>query len=240
MLMSEVGKREKRTRPVTARIIHYTGEENDLRQTLLEEYVLKVFHGDRELFRQTCTPELLTELIAGHLLTQGWIRGAEDIRAIEVDRDRGTAVVDFHENTYIPAKRQNPSVWDRNCIRKLYERFITDTELHRSTRAAHSAFLQYEGRIVAEAEDLGRHNAVDKVIGRALLDQIPLTACTLFTTGRMPEDMVLKAVRAGIPVLVSKEVPTTAGLRAALDAGITMIGKVREDSMVLYTYADVS
>ena len=213
-------------------------------ENLLEEYTLNVRTGSLHNMHINCTPDKLPALILGRLLTDGIIAGIEDIVKLEIHLDTSTAEIVYAEERIsrtrcnkVNLSSKGPA-WDASWIRTLYARFCQDTDLHQLNRCTHSCFLMREGRIVVETEDIGRHNAIDKAVGCALLQQIPLPECVLFTTGRLPEDMVNKAVRAGIRVLVSKEAPTTAGVRAAKAAGITIIGKVREHSMVLYTQAD--
>lgn len=113
--------------------------------------------------------------------------------------------------------------------------FAEDSTLHRKTRSTHSAFLVKNGQILYEAEDIGRHNAIDKVIGMALIGGTELSEAILFTTGRMPLDIVRKVIRAKIPVLVSKEVPTAEGCALAEEYGVTLIGKVRSESYIIFS-----
>ena len=83
-------------------------------------------------------------------------------------------------------------------------------------------------------EDLGRHNALDKVIGAALMQGIDLKQCALFSSGRLPTDMVAKAIRAGVPVLASKAAPTAQGIELAKKYRLTLITGVREDKLTVY------
>ena len=114
------------------------------------------------------------------------------------------------------------------------ERIMEETELRALTRAVHSAVLSRRGEIVFAAEDIGRHNAVDKAAGFALRNGIPLGECLLYTTGRMPSDMVMKAVRAGIPVLVSGKGPTAEGVRISKQYGLSLAGNVRNGKVCFY------
>ncbi len=125
-------------------------------------------------------------------------------------------------------------VWEESWIRAMNERFKLDTKLHKLTHATHSCFLNLNGEIVYEAEDIGRHNAVDKAVGWALLNGVPLASCIIYTTGRMPVDMVRKVIRAGIPVMVSKEAPTLQGLELAREYGLTLIGNAKHGKMIVY------
>ena len=114
------------------------------------------------------------------------------------------------------------------------ERIRKETELRSLTHAVHSAVLSRRGEIVFAAEDIGRHNAVDKAAGFALRNGIPLGECLLYTTGRMPSDMVMKAVRAGIPVLAGGKGPTAEGLRAAKKYGLAIAGNIRNGKISFY------
>ena len=78
------------------------------------------------------------------------------------------------------------------------------------------------GRILYQCEDLGRHNALDKAVGCALADGVPLGECVLYTSGRVPVDMVRKAIRAGVPALVSKTMPTVQSVELAEEYGLRL------------------
>ena len=94
--------------------------------------------------------------------------------------------------------------------------------LYRATHAVHSCLLLRAGRILYRCEDLGRHNALDKAVGCALTEGVPLAECVLFTSGRVPVDMVRKAIRAGVPALVSKSMPTVQSLELAEEYGLKL------------------
>ncbi len=87
-------------------------------------------------------------------------------------------------------------------------------------------------------EDVGRHNAIDKVMGRALLDGANLREAVLLTSGRIAADMAEKAARAGLPILVSRSVPTTEAYEIARDAGITIVGRIGAVHPFVYTWPD--
>ena len=95
--------------------------------------------------------------------------------------------------------------------------------LYRATRAVHSCFVLHEGRILCACEDIGRHNALDKAVGSVPLAGVPLSECVLYTSGRVPMDMVRKAIRAGVPALVSKTMPTVQSLELAAEYGLQLL-----------------
>jgi len=99
-----------------------------------------------------------------------------------------------------------------------------------------SLLFNREGELITAAEDIGRHNSVDKVVGYALLHKIPLDEAILACSGRQPEGMVLKAARARIPIVLTKAAVTDKGIDAAERLGITLIGFARGNRFTVYTH----
>lgn len=112
------------------------------------------------------------------------------------------------------------------------------SKLFELTGGTHASALFEKGRLVAFAEDVGRHNAIDKVVGITVQSKVDFSRCVLVSSGRQPADMVLKAARMGIPILASKASPIRSGIVAAKKTGVTLICFVRENRMNVYTYPD--
>ena len=111
-----------------------------------------------------------------------------------------------------------------------------NTQLFRETGGCHgAAIFDAEGNLIAVSEDIGRHNAIDKVIGALLLKKESFNNKILTSTGRLTGDSVLKAVRAQIPIVASLSAAIDSGIRLASSYGITLIGFARGKRMNIYT-----
>ncbi|MBC7248062.1 MAG: formate dehydrogenase accessory sulfurtransferase FdhD [Actinobacteria bacterium] len=119
----------------------------------------------------------------------------------------------------------------------LGEKLAGGQEVFRATGGTHGAgFFDAEGRALVVAEDVGRHNALDKAVGWCALRGIPLEDKLLMLSGRVSYEMALKAARVGIPVVVSLAAPTSLGLRVAERAGLTVVGFCGGERCNLYTH----
>lgn len=125
--------------------------------------------------------------------------------------------------------------WQPEWIYDLARAFRKGAKLYALTHGIHSCFLMYEGKLRFCCEDIGRHNALDKAIGRALIEGIDLTKCVLFSSGRIPDDMIEKAIRARVPVLVSNAVPTDRAVELARKFHVTLICTARPESMDVFS-----
>jgi FdhD protein len=107
-------------------------------------------------------------------------------------------------------------------------------ELYRKTGGLHVAALVCGSAFIVR-EDVGRHNAVDKVLGRGFLDSADFSASVLLTSGRIAADMAMKAVNAGVPVLVTRSIPTTEAYTIALEHGLALVGRIQSRNPIVYT-----
>ncbi len=237
-------------------------EKEEKREIILaREHELDIYLNDILTMKLVCSPDELAELVLGRLLTEGVIDGICEVDYLyicdkgnrakvflnrEITRQNGDYVEltpscctgnrkwnDFFEKDKT-LKKIRPAAWKKEQVFALAREFSGDTRVHRATGGTHSCFLAREGKLLYCCEDIGRHNAMDKALGHALLDGVDLGRALLFTSGRVPVDMTVKAIRAGVPLLISKAVPTDRAVSLAGEYGLTLIGNAREESFTLY------
>ena len=137
--------------------------------------------------------------------------------------------------------------WNRQKIAVVLDHYVPATTenaarvhnlLRRFARKHGLRLFDLEGELIKAAEDIGRHNSVDKVVGYALLHNISLHETILACSGRQPEGMVLKAARAGIPIVLTKAAVTDRGIEQAERLGVTLIGFARTDRFTIYAHPE--
>lgn len=234
---------------------HFPDEKKEEKEILLlKEHRLLIKVNRMNWASLVCTDSNLLELVAGHLLSSGLIESKDEIQDIRFCETKETAFVllktspDFIQtenqvssccsaNSHFakainlsPLKKIKSHVYEDKWIFSLAEEFAKGSALHTHTSGTHSCILAKEGKILFACEDIGRHCALDKVLGYMLLhDYEPCEMC-IFTSGRVPLDMVEKVIRCGVGVLVSKSVPTSESLSLSKEYGLTLIFRAWKDS----------
>jgi FdhD protein len=115
--------------------------------------------------------------------------------------------------------------------------FYHESELYNLTGCVHKAMIYLLDGTTITAEDIGRHNAIDKAVGKCKLQRLDTTKSILFVSGRLSSEMVTKAVMHRVPIIVSRTAPTYLGVQTAHKHGITLIGFARGKKMNLYTHS---
>lgn len=129
----------------------------------------------------------------------------------------------------------NPIPLEVENVVALVRQFNKSSDLFLRTGGVHSCALGTGTEILYTRDDVGRHNALEKVLGRALMDGLDLSDKVILTTGRMSSEIVEKVILRGIPALISRSAPTDRAVTRAIEAGLTLIGFVRGDKMNVYS-----
>ena len=218
---------------------------------LVIEKELTIFINGAQFAVAAVTPVMEREFVTGYLFGQGFISEAAEIKSLEIDNKSAKVIVKdadkIQRKTGTTAYRivsgggkaaysdENiPKITTHIKIKKDIIYTALDTvfkkaELYKNTGGVHAAGLfTQEGKLICLAEDIGRHNTLDKLIGYAVINKIDCANTFLASTGRMASEMVTKICRANIPVVATKTAITSLGLEIGEKYGLTIIGFVRD------------
>ncbi len=224
----------------------------------VEEEVILTVNG-QDVVGLMCTPTLLEELALGFLYNEGLIGGMEDVASVRVCGSRRCVDVWLHRDVEIPALRTLTSgcgggttfedLWEARPplespltvapiqVVRLMRRLQEAAVLYRRTRGVHTSALAEGEDLLCVAEDVGRHNTVDKLAGLCLRQGRPMRDRILLTTGRVSSEMLVKAARMGTPVVISLSSPTSLSAELARLWNITLIGYARGERFRVYAGA---
>lgn len=231
------------------------GPCNEFEDVVAEEKRLRISVNGREILSLYCTPVMVRELVVGLLMTEDIAEGIctdrmsidygdeikVDVRAEGKVRAGGGSItsgcaggVAFQKEYTSLAGADRFSIGAK-ALRELFGMFNKRSELYIATGCVHSAALSDGKDIICFAEDIGRHNAVDKVIGRAVLEGIGFKGKVMLASGRLSSEMAGKCARWGIPMVVSRTAPTALAIQIAEHSGVTVVGFVRGGRLNVYT-----
>ncbi|MCL2168960.1 MAG: formate dehydrogenase accessory sulfurtransferase FdhD [Defluviitaleaceae bacterium] len=223
------------------KIIKYdnTGKQNIDDAVIRELRANLVINGELYL-SMMCLPQDMAEMAVGFMFSEGLIKSYADIEKMEATCT-GNIFVFTHEPVAPPIKDEEdlPELITELTLSyqeivDIMHNFNKQSELFNSGGGVHFAALHLKGRENIFYEDVGRHNAVDKVVGKALMENIPINEGTLLISGRISTEIVLKTARLGIPILISQSGPTTVSLAHAQKARLTLIGFARGTRFNVY------
>ncbi|MCL2150388.1 MAG: formate dehydrogenase accessory sulfurtransferase FdhD [Dehalococcoidia bacterium] len=245
-------------------VLRYTETAQEkLERAVAHEYPLTIVFNNRELATILCTPKQLDHLTLGFLSSEGFLKGKEEIKSLQINEQTGIARLETFEDRDIDQDILYKRVISTGCGRgaafynaaDLTEReVVADTKIlandifslinqfqhassvYKTTHGVHSAALCLGQQIIVHAEDIGRHNAIDKIFGRCLWEGIPVEGLIILTTGRISSEVIHKAAKKDVPVIISISAPTSLAVRLARKIGITLIASVRGGKMDVYTH----
>ncbi|MFK4998087.1 formate dehydrogenase accessory sulfurtransferase FdhD [Bacillus sp. N9] len=230
------------------------------------EYPLTIYVDGEEFATIVCTPTNLNELVIGFLASEGMIRFKEDVTLLEIDENRGFAYVElkikqsinkemfskrmigsccgksrqfYFHNDAKTAKtimsKQLISIAQCFSLMDNMQRNSTDFQM---TGGVHNAALCNTDHLLFCYSDVGRHNALDKIYGHCVQNNISIKDKIIVFSGRISSEVVLKVAKIGAGILISKSAPTSLGIDLATDLGITVVGFVRNEQLNIYSHPE--
>ena len=236
------------------------GEVSNTSTELLVEHYTTLYINDVEVATLVCTGTSIVELAIGRIISEGIIPNIGDVDNIYICEKASRARVylkegvnfaknvksstdvasccqdnkSYFKSSILPEKLNNSLNVKPEDVFNLATAFATDSKIHKMTSGTHAAYLYKDGKVIVSFEDIGRHNAMDKVIGYIYLNDIKPEECIVFTTGRVPVDMVRKAIYAKLGALVSKAVPTVDAVILAKEYNLNLICRAWQDSFQVF------
>lgn len=217
------------------------------------EMVLTVYVNRQALVTILCTADKLDCLVLGYLYAEGVISGTGDVASMRISEDGSRADVMLTDPGY-----ELPTLRTLGCsgnmvfktqgqrvdsgvavspeeILSLMERLQEQMDLYKLSGGVHTSALSDTKDLLVVAEDIGRHNTLNKIQGECLLKGISTRDRLLLITGRISSEMLLKAAKMGVPVVVSRHAPTWSAISLARDMGITLVGQARGRRLTVFT-----
>ncbi|WP_462409017.1 formate dehydrogenase accessory sulfurtransferase FdhD [Neobacillus sp. Marseille-QA0830] len=244
------------------------GNITEQEDSIVTEQPITIKLNQNEFATLVCTPEYMEDMVIGFLASEGVIRGIEDIDDIWIQTKEGFAHVKtnylnhfyekFHSKRYITSccgkSRQgfvffndarmshyfndvNVKLTYEECFR-LMDEMQTSSSVFLKTGGVHNAALCNKDGMILSRVDIGRHNALDKIYGYCLRNQISLKDKVLVFSGRISSEILTKVAKIGCEVVLSKSAPTDLALELAEELGITTVGFIRNNSFNVYTRSD--
>lgn len=241
------------------------GQREEIKEAVAQETILRISLNQQEIVALSCTPHDQVLLAVGFLFSEGFLKTKDQIRKTDCSEDRVTVFTE--SSYEIPQGSRKEGIFTSGCgkgktfasweeinpledtlinldftlspqkVLEAMSEFERRSELFRQTAGVHSAALAQKDGIILFNEDIGRHNAVDKVLGESLLKEIELKDKFLVISGRISSDIVSKLWNCGLSIAASRTAPTSLAVNMAQRLGITLVGFVRGRRMNVYSFA---
>jgi FdhD protein len=233
------------------------------RVSVVREIPLTIFLNDREIITLLCTGAHIESLAVGFLKSEGLLQHRRNLQKVKSDTDGQIVRVYTDEPTEMAEQLFGKRTLTSGCgkgtifynvldslqseplknqvtmrvdqVRKLMTELHKRSELYRLSRGVHNCGLATTKKIFLFRADIGRHNAVDMILGECFLEELDTSDKILITTGRITSEILIKAAKMKIPTLISRSAATSLSLDLAHKLNMTVIGYVRGGSILAYT-----
>lgn len=236
------------------------GEWRDVDAALIVETPVSLSVNGVAWLTFLCTPVDLEALAAGFLYNEGIIENAAEIASLRVCESGDNVDVWLHHAaekpqdwrrtsgctggvTAVNPRAPRQGLHDEHTfaaarIQQLIGQLFEAQDLYKKAGGVHTSALSDGERVLFASEDIGRHNTLDKISGRMLLEDLWPERKVLLTTGRVSSEMLQKAARLGAPLLISRTSPSSLSVQLAEQWGITLIGYAHHNHFNLYTHPE--
>lgn len=227
------------------------GKITDVTENVVKDSTITLTINNKIKRSLSAIEDSLKEFAVGYLFNENMVKTLEDIEKIEIDGNKINVEIN---DTLLKTKEtvlcsdsaggwrskinniepvtSNFQVKSDELIERI-EELKNNAQIWQATGGTHVAGIVYKDNFIVK-EDVSRHVAVDKVIGYGMLHDYDLSNCYVIYSGRMPADMVIKIVRAGIPVLASNAAPAYSGCETAKKGNVTLVGFLRGQRFNVY------
>lgn len=256
--MSQLSAGLAGAKPLSYRVIE-GGSARRVDGGVIAEQMLSIYVNGQSLATMMCSPLQLEALAVGYLYNEGLIESASEVALLQLNRSKAVAdVLLTRSEVKLPRRmilttgcgggmtgqelsREFPALEsdftvEPAAVTRLMRQMQGAARLYRAVRGVHTAALGDKAELRASAEDVGRHNAVDKVAGQALLQGLETRDGILLSSGRISSEMLGKARRMGCPLVVSRTAPTSVTVELADAWTICVVGYARRGGMRVYTH----
>jgi FdhD protein len=250
---------------LTERVSGIDHDGQAVEASVVVERPLTLFLNDREIVTMMTIGDHPAYLAVGYLVNQNMLHPEDEITGIEYEADIDTVVVRTRQKTNFEEKLRRKTLTSgcaqgtvfgdlmekfeeialpRDAVIRtswlytLMRKINTCPSLYLAAGAIHGCVLCEEDRPLLYMEDVGRHNAVDKIAGYMRIEGVSSAGKSFYTTGRLTSEMVIKTVQMGIPILVSRSGFTAWGVELARKAGLTLIGRARGKRFLVLSGAE--
>jgi FdhD protein len=238
--------------------IHVDGEKIDVtKHEVIEEVPYALFINGRHAMTAMMSPVELEDFVTGYLFTEQIIKDPEEIESIKIEQNRLSVItknlfkVLGPKKTILSGCGGSASFIDTGKLPSIKSGFtvspiaiglaikdVLESELHNMTGGVHVAGLVSADGVITRSEDIGRHNAIDRVIGHALRSNVDLSKTCAVCSGRISSEIVRKCLIANIPIVISRGATTTLAIDIAEKTGLCVVGFVRGGKMNIYTHPE--